>query len=184
EYPTAGGNVNHFRALINELFIKKQFKPQLIVVDYANICSSARYNLGQAGMYSYIKSIAEELRGLAVECDVPLITGTQLNRDGLKSSDPDMTNTAESLGLQATADVTVVITTNEELEMLGQYMVKQLRNRDNDVTKNKRFVIGVDRPKMRLFDVAQDQQTLVDSGQDKHSPVNNGYDKFKGAFQE
>lgn len=183
EYPTSTANVNHFRALLNELFVKKQFKPDLIFVDYINLCSSARYNLGQAGSYTYIKAIAEELRGLSVEFVVPVVTGTQLNREGFTNSDPDMTNTAESWGLPQTADVMVVVTTNEELEKLGQYMVKQLRNRDNDVTRNKRFVVGVDRPKMRIFDVAQDQQTLVDSGQDKQ-PTNNSYDKFKGVFED
>lgn len=157
EYPTAAASSAHFRSLLNELKLKKQFVPDIIFIDYLNIAQSARIRPGSnVNSYTYVKAIAEELRGMAVEFGVPIVSATQTTRGGYGSSDPDLTDTSESFGLPATADFMVAITTSEELEKLGHLMVKQLKNRDNDVTQNKRFIIGVDRQKMRLFDV-QDQ---------------------------
>lgn len=162
EYPTAGANAIHFRNLVNELFLKRNFKPDVIFVDYINICSSARIKPGgQSNMYLYVKSIAEELRGLMVEFNVAGWTATQLNREGFGSSDPDLTNTAESFGLPATADLMFVIVSNEELEALNQWMITQLKNRYQDKTKNKRFCIGVDIAKMKLYDLEESAQNLT-----------------------
>ena len=163
EYPTGAAHAGHFRALLNELKLKRNFVPDIIMIDYLNICSSSRMKgLGGAiNSYSYIKSIAEEVRGLAVEFEVPIVTATQSNRDAFGNSDVDLNNTSESFGVPATADLMFAMVTNEELEKLGQIMIKQLKNRYSDPTSNKRFVIGVDRSKMRLYDVEDSAQTLV-----------------------
>ena len=167
EYPTASASTIHFKALLNELNLKKSFKPDIIFVDYLNICSSARIKPGgNVNSYTYVKSIAEELRGLAVEFNVPLFSATQTNRSGFDNSDVDLTNTSESFGLPATADFMFALISTEELDALGQIMVKQLKNRYNDPTLNKRFVVGIDRSKMKLFDVESSaQEDIVDSGQ-------------------
>jgi len=168
EYPTASAHSGHFKALLNELALKKAFKPDIIFIDYLNICASSRYRAGSnVNSYSYIKAIAEELRGLAVEANVPIVSATQTTRSGFASSDVDLTDTSESFGLPATADLMFALISTEELEGLGQIMVKQLKNRYNDPTYNRRFVIGVDRTKMRLYDCEQTaQDDLLDSGQD------------------
>ena len=167
EYPTASANVNHFKHLLNELKLKRQFIPDIIYIDYLNICSSARMKMGNSvNSYTYIKAIAEELRGLAVESKLPIVSATQTTRSGYASSDVDLTDTSESFGLPATADLMFALISTEELEDLNQIMVKQLKNRYNDPTTNKRFVIGVDRAKMKLYDVEQTAQTdILDSGQ-------------------
>ena len=168
EYPTASAHSGHFKALLNELALKKSFKPDIIFIDYLNICASSRYRAGSnVNSYSYIKAIAEELRGLAVEANVPIVSATQTTRSGFASSDVDLTDTSESFGLPATADLMFALISTEELEGLGQIMVKQLKNRYNDPTYNRRFVIGVDRTKMRLYDCEQTaQDDLLDSGQE------------------
>jgi len=168
EYPTASAHSGHFKALLNELALKKSFKPDIIFIDYLNICASSRYRAGSnVNSYSYIKAIAEELRGLAVEANVPIVSATQTTRSGYGSSDVDLTDTSESFGLPATADLMFALISTEELEGLGQIMVKQLKNRYNDPTYNRRFVIGVDRTKMRLYDCEQTaQDDLLDSGQE------------------
>ena len=168
EYPTASAHSGHFKALLNELALKKSFKPDIIFIDYLNICASSRYRAGSnVNSYSYIKAIAEELRGLAVEANVPIFSATQTTRSGFASSDVDLTDTSESFGLPATADLMFALISTEELEGLGQIMVKQLKNRYNDPTYNRRFVIGVDRAKMRLYDCEQTaQDDLLDSGQE------------------
>ena len=168
EYPTASAHSGHFKSLLNELSLKKSFKPDIIFIDYLNICASSRYSkLGNVNSYSYIKAIAEELRGLAVEANVPIISATQTTRSGYGSSDVDLTDTSESFGLPATADLMFALISTEELEALNQIMVKQLKNRYNDPTIYKRFVIGVDRAKMRLYDCEQKaQDDILDSGQD------------------
>jgi replicative DNA helicase len=172
EYPTASASATHFRTLLNELYLKKSFRPDIIFIDYLNICCSARIKPGaNINSYTYVKSIAEELRGLAVEFGVPVVSATQTTRSGFTSSDPGLEDTSESFGLPATADLMFALITSEELEELGQIMVKQLKNRYNDPTYYKRFTIGVDRSKMRLYDVEQSgQDGLADSGQDK--PLN------------
>ena len=164
EYPTGSAHSGHFRALLNELKLKRQFEPDLIFIDYLNICASSRMKGmgGAINSYSYIKAIAEELRGLAVEFEVPIFSATQTTRSGYSNSDVGLEDTSESFGLPATADLMFAIISTEELEQQGQFMVKQLKNRYNDPTLHKRFVIGVDRSKMRLFDVEDNQQTLVD----------------------
>tara|TARA_Y200000002_G_scaffold378051_1_gene384711 strand:+ start:1 stop:1164 length:1164 start_codon:yes stop_codon:yes gene_type:complete len=164
EYPTGSAHVGHFRALLNELKLKKQFTPDVIYIDYLNICASSRMKAmgGSINSYTYIKAIAEELRGLAVEFDVPLWSATQTTRSGFSNSDVGLEDTSESFGLPATADLMFALISTEELEGLGQLMVKQLKNRYNDPTQHKRFVIGVDRSKMRLFDADEQEQTLVD----------------------
>ena len=168
EYPTASAHSGHFKALLNELALKKSFRPDIIFIDYLNICASSRYKAGSnVNSYSYIKAIAEELRGLAVEANVPIFSATQPPRSGFASSDVDLTATSESFGLPATADLMFALISTEELEGLGQIMVKQLKNRYNDPTYNRRFVIGVDRAKMRLYDCEQAaQDDLLDSGQE------------------
>jgi len=169
EYPTASAHAGHFRALLSELALKKSFRPDIIFVDYLNICASSRYRGNSTvNSYSYIKAIAEELRGLAVEANVPIVSATQTTRSGYGSSDVELTDTSESFGLPATADLMFALISTEELESLGQIMVKQLKNRYNDLNMNKRFVIGVDRAKMRLYDCEQSaQEDLLDSGQDE-----------------
>ena len=173
EYPTASAHCGHFKSLLNELALKKSFRPDIIFIDYLNICASSRYRAGaNVNSYSYIKSIAEELRGLAVEANVPIVSATQTTRSGFASSDIDLTDTSESFGLPATADLMFALISTEELEGLNQIMVKQLKNRYNDPTVNKRFVVGIDRSKMRLYDVEQSaQENLSDSGQDEIQTV-------------
>ena len=164
EYPTASAHAGHFRYLLDEWAIKKNFHPDILFVDYMNICSSARLRGGSVSSYEYVKSIAEELRGLAVEKNIPVVTATQLNRVGFASSDVDMTNVSESFGTPASADLFFAIQTSDELEQLGQFAIKQLKNRYADLATFKRFVIGVNRPKMKLYDVENQAQTLADSG--------------------
>ena len=169
EYPTASAHSGHFRGLIKELAIKKTFKPDIIFIDYLNICSSSRFK-GNAnvGSYFYIKSIAEELRGLAVETNVPIMSATQTTRSGFSNSDVGLEDTSESFGLPATADLMFALISNEELDELNQIAVKQLKNRYNDPSVNKRFVIGIDRAKMKLYDIdISEQQSLADSNQTK-----------------
>jgi replicative DNA helicase len=163
EYPTGQAHTNHFRALLEELRLKKKFAPDIIFVDYLNICASSRMKGmgGSINSYTYIKAIAEELRGLAVEFDVPIVSATQTTRSGFANSDPGLEDTSESFGLPATADLMFALVSNEELENLGQIMVKQLKNRYNDPNANKRFVVGIDRSKMKLFDVDEREQTLT-----------------------
>tara|TARA_B100001121_G_scaffold156218_1_gene136576 strand:- start:16624 stop:18009 length:1386 start_codon:yes stop_codon:yes gene_type:complete len=169
EYPTASAHSGHFKALLNELALKKSFRPDIIFIDYLNICASSRYRAnGNVNSYSYIKSIAEELRGLAVEANVPIVSATQTTRSGYGSSDVDLTDTSESFGLPATADLMFALISTDELEELGQIMVKQLKNRYNDLSVNKRFIVGIDRAKMRLYDCEQSAQNdVLDSGQDE-----------------
>ena len=166
EYPTASAHSGHFKALLNELAFKKSFKPVIIFIDYLNICASSRYRANTAvNSYSYIKAIAEELRGLAVEANVPILSATQTTRSGFASSDVDLTDTSESFGLPATADLMFALISTEELEGLNQIMVKQLKNRYNDPTIFKRFIVGIDRAKMRLYDCEQKaQEDVLDSG--------------------
>ena len=168
EYPTASAHTGHFRGLIKELAIKKSFKPDIIFIDYLNICASSRFKGAQnVNSYMYVKAIAEELRGLAVETNVPIMSATQTTRSGFVSSDVGLEDTSESFGLPATADFMFALISNEELDELNQIAVKQLKNRYNDLTVNKRFVIGIDRAKMRLFDVKMSEQDdLVDTGQE------------------
>jgi replicative DNA helicase len=167
EYPTASAHVNHFKSLLNELSMKRGFAPDIIFIDYLNICASARYKNAVVNSYTFIKSIAEELRGLAVECNVPIVSATQTTRSGYGNSDVEITDTSESFGLPATADLMVALISTEDMEAAGQIMVKQLKNRYNDPTMNKRFVIGIDRAKMRLYDCDQSaQDNIIDSGQD------------------
>ena len=169
EYPTASAHSAHFRGLLKELAIKKSFKPDIIFIDYLNICASSRFKgATNVNSYMYIKAIAEELRGLAVETNVPIFSATQTTRSGFVSSDIGLEDTAESFGLPATADLMFALISTEELDELNQIAIKQLKNRYNDPTINKRFVIGLDRAKMRLFDVKPSEQTdLVDSGQEE-----------------
>jgi archaellum biogenesis ATPase FlaH len=169
EYPTASAHSGHFKALLNELALKKSFRPHIIFIDYLNICASSRHKAnGSANSYSYIKSIAEELRGLAVEFNVPIVSATQTTRSGYGNSDVELTDTSESFGLPATADLMFALISTEELEGLGQIMVKQLKNRYNDPTVFKRFVVGIDRAKMRLYDVEQSAQNdILDSGKEE-----------------
>ena len=168
EYPTASAHAGHFRALLNELHLKKNFTPDIIFIDYLNICSSSRYKGTIVNSYTFVKAIAEELRGLAVEANLPIVSATQTTRSGFASSDVDLTDTSESFGLPATADLMFALISTEELEAMNQIMVKQLKNRYNDPTMNKRFVVGLDRSKMRLYDVEQSAQDgLTDAGQDE-----------------
>lgn len=179
EYPTASASVLHFRALLNELQLKKNFRPDIIFVDYINICASARVKPGATiNSYTYVKSIAEELRGLAVEFDVPLVSATQTTRGGFANSDPDLTDTSESFGLPATADFMFAMIVTEELQQLNQIMIKQLKNRYGDPSSNKRFVIGVDRSKMKLYDVENSAQQLTDSGQDEEITMSRKFGKY------
>jgi len=180
EYPTASAHAGHFRSLLNELALKKSFRPDIIFVDYLNICASSRYKAnGNVNSYSYIKAIAEELRGLAVESNVPIVSATQTTRSGFGSSDVDLTDTSESFGLPATADLMLALISNEEMEELGQIMVKQLKNRYNDPTMYKRFVVGIDRAKMRLYDCDQGaQDDIIDAGDIE--PATNTKKTFEG----
>jgi replicative DNA helicase len=169
EYPTASAHSGHFKALLNELALKKSFRPDIIFIDYLNICASSRFKGGSnVNSYTLVKSIAEELRGLAVEFNVPIVSATQTTRSGYGNSDVELTDTSESFGLPATADLMFALIGTEELEELGQIMVKQLKNRYNDPTIFKRFVVGIDRAKMRLYDVEQSaQKDILDSGQEE-----------------
>ena len=180
EYPTASASATHFSTLLNELNLKRSFTPDIIFIDYLNICCSSRIKAGaNVNSYTYVKSIAEELRGLAVEFGVPIVSATQTTRSGFTSSDPGLEDTSESFGLPATADLMFALITSEELEELGQLMVKQLKNRYSDPTTHKRFVIGIDRAKMRLYDVEQTgQDGLADAGQPSQKPKKN-FDGFK-----
>jgi hypothetical protein len=184
EYPTASAHSGHFKALLNELALKKSFRPDIIFIDYLNICASSRYRGNTTvNSYSYIKAIAEELRGLAVEANVPIVSATQTTRSGYASSDLDLTDTSESFGLPATADLMFALISSEELEGLGQILVKQLKNRYNDPTINRRFMVGIDRAKMRLYDCEQSaQEDLVDSGQEEE--YNNEDSKAKKSFKD
>jgi len=182
EYPTASAHSGHFRSLLNELALKKSFKPQVIFIDYLNICASSRFKGGNISSYFYIKAIAEELRGLAVEFDVPIFSATQTTRTGYVSTDIGLEDTSESFGLPATADFMFALMSNEELESLGQMKVKQLKNRYNDPAMNRSFIVGIDRSKMRLYDVENSAQNIVDSNQTKvkesYPTPEESYDKF------
>ena len=188
EYPTASAHTGHFRSLIKELALKKSFKPDIIFIDYLNICASSRFKVNaNVGSYFYIKAIAEELRGLAVENIVPIVSATQTTRSGFSSSDIGLEDTSESFGLPATADLMFALISTEELEDLNQIMVKQLKNRYNDPSMNKRFILGIDRARMKLYDCEQEaQKDIVDSGQENSDNKTFGlglgksktYDKF------
>ena len=189
EYPTSSAHVGHFRALLEELKIKKGFKPDFICIDYINICACQRIKNGSDKSYAYVKAIAEEIRGLAVEYNVPILSATQVNRDGMNNTDIDMTNTSESIGLPQTVDMLFALIETEELAQLNQQIIKQIKNRYNDVNYYRRFAIGVDKSKMRYYDVESSAQTnLADSGQpptfDKGSfgsgmKAEKNYDGFK-----
>ena len=188
EYPTASAHSGHFKALLDELALKKSFKPDVMFIDYLNICASSRFKGGNISSYFYIKAIAEELRGLAVRYNVPIMTATQTTRTGFMSSDIGLEDTSESFGLPATADFMFALITNEELEALNQMKIKQLKNRYNDPAINRAFIIGVDRAKMRLYDVEQTAQKIVDSNQETKDKLESpsgpqpadAYDKFSG----
>jgi replicative DNA helicase len=189
EYPTAAASTTHFKTLLNELNLKRSFVPDIIFVDYLNICCSARIKAGaNINSYTYVKAIAEELRGLAVEAGVPIVSATQTTRSGFTSSDPGLEDTSESFGLPATADFMFALISSEELESMNQIMVKQLKNRYNDPTHYKRFTLGIDRAKMKLYDIEQSAQSgITDSGQDKpintfgtrEQPRKKGFEGFK-----
>ena len=186
EYPTASAHSGHFKGLLNELALKKSFRPDIIFIDYLNICASSRYSkTANVNSYSYIKAIAEELRGLAVETNVPIVSATQTTRSGFGSSDVDLTDTSESFGLPATADLMFALISTEELEGLNQIMVKQLKNRYNDPTIFKRFVVGVDRAKMRLYDCEQKaQDDIIDNNTEEeynkeNKPPKKSFAEFK-----
>ena len=180
EYPTASAHVGHFKGLLNELSLKRSFKPDVIFIDYLNICASSRFKPGGGvNSYTYIKAIAEELRGLAVEFNLPIVSATQTTRSGFSNTDVELTDTSESFGLPATADFMFALISTEELEGLNQIMVKQLKNRYNDPTLYKRFMIGIDRAKMRLYDLEDiAQSNLADSGQDENENSNFGMSKM------
>jgi hypothetical protein len=182
EYPTASAHSGHFRALMNELALKKSFKPDVVFIDYLNICASARFKGGNISSYFYVKAIAEELRGLAVEFNLPIFSATQTTRTGYVSTDIGLEDTSESFGLPATADFMFALMSNEELEALGQMKVKQLKNRYNDPGINRAFIIGVDKAKMRLYDVENNAQNIVGSNQTKEEEnypnPEKAYDKF------
>ena len=186
EYPTAAAHSGHFKSLMDELALKKSFKPDIVFIDYLNICSSNRFKGGNISSYFYVKAIAEELRGLAVQYKVPIVSATQTTRSGYMSSDVGLEDTSESFGLPATADFMFALISNEELEELNQIKVKQLKNRYNDPAVNRAFIIGVDRSKMRLYDVEQSAQQIVDSNQESKEKIEKpsgpqpveAYDKF------
>jgi len=188
EYPTATANANHFRILIEELKLKKQFTPDIIFIDYLNICTSSRVKAnGGANSYTIIKSIAEELRGLAVEQNVPIFSATQVNRSGFTNSDFGLEDTSESFGLPATADFMIALIATEELDELNQVLVKQLKNRYNDTAVNRKFILDINRAKMKLADSSVDEQALVDSNQEEGNGYGSGFDgsnfdnKFKSS---
>ncbi|MAQ91557.1 MAG: DNA primase [Rhodopirellula sp.] len=187
EYPTASAHVGHFKSLVSDLALKRSIKPDIIFVDYLNICASQRYKGSIVNSYTYVKAIAEELRGFACECNVPIISATQTTRAGYGSSDVDLTDTSESFGLPATADLMFALISTEELEGMNQIMVKQLKNRYNDLSRNKRFCVGIDRSKMKLYDVEESaQKDLVDSGQGSEEQQIDLVKKFtaKKTFQD
>jgi len=177
EYPTASAHVSHFKALLNELALKRSFKPDIIFIDYLNICASSRFKPGgSVNSYTYVKAIAEELRGLAVEFNLPIVSATQTTRSGYSNTDVELTDTSESFGLPATADFMFALISTEELEQLNQLMVKQLKNRYNDPTFHKRFMIGVDRTKMRLYDLENSAQAdIADSGNSDEDVKNDDF---------
>ena len=183
EYPTAAASVTNFRALLRELQLKKRFVPDIIFIDYLNICCSSRLKMGSnVNSYIYVKSIAEELRGLAVECDVPIISATQTTRGGFKSSDPGLEDTSESFGLPATVDFMAAIVSNDELAKMNQYLFVQLASRYGDINYYKRFVVGVDKAKMKLYDTEQSsQEGLSESGQTQtsHEDMSKKFNGFK-----
>ena len=185
EYPTASAHTGHFKNLLNELALKKSFKPDILFIDYLNICASARFKAGaNVNSYTYIKAIAEELRGLAVEYNIPVFSATQTTRGGFVSSDVGMEDTAESFGLPATADFMFALISSEDLEQKNQILIKQLKNRYNDPTVNRKFIVGVDRSKMRLYDVEQKaQEDLVDTGQEDQLSTSNKFKKL-GEFSD
>ena len=166
EYPTASAHAGHFRALLSDLKLKKDFKPDIIFVDYLNICASSRYKGAVVNSYTYVKAIAEELRGLAVEANLPIVSATQTTRSGYGNSDPDLTDTSESFGLPATADFMFALISTEELEQQGRLMVKQLKNRYSDLATSRKFMVGIDRSKMRLYDVADDASAISIDNED------------------
>ncbi len=178
EYPTASAHAGHFRALLNELALKKSYRPDVIFIDYLNICSSSRFKGGNISSYFFVKAIAEELRGLAVEFNVPIFSATQTTRTGYVSTDIGLEDTSESFGLPATADFMFALISNEELESLNQMKVKQLKNRYNDPAINRSFIIGVDRAKMKLYDVENSAQNIVQSDDVKKSDPDTSYEKF------
>lgn len=180
EYPTASAHTGHFKSLLNELSLKRTFRPDIIFIDYLNICASSRFKAGgNVNSYTYIKAIAEELRGLAVEFNVPIMSATQTTRSGYSNTDVELTDTSESFGLPATADFMFALISTEELENLNQLMVKQLKNRYNDPTLHKRFMVGIDRAKMRLYDLEPSAQTgLVDTGKFEEEPETNNFNKI------
>ena len=184
EYPTAQAHSGHFKALLNELQLKKNFRPDIIFIDYLNICASSRIKAGaNANSYTLVKSIAEELRGLAVEFNLPIVSATQTTRSGYGNSDVNITDTSESFGLPATADLMVALISTEELEGLGQIMVKQLKNRYNDPTIHKRFVVGIDRAKMRLYDCEQSaQDDIMGGGKEEEYEHNQDAPSLKEKF--
>ena len=177
EYPTASAHAGHFRSLLNELKLKKAFIPDIIFIDYLNICASSRYKGHIVNSYTYVKAIAEELRGLAVEFDLPIVSATQTTRAGFGSSDPDLTDTSESFGLPATADLMFALISSEELEAEGRLKVKQLKNRYNDPTSHRSFRVGIDRAKMKLFDVADSTSAVYDAAQEEDAA--DAYDTVK-----
>ena len=180
EYPTASAHSGHFKSLINELALKKSFRPDVIFIDYLNICASSRFKGGNISSYFYVKAIAEELRGLAVESNVPIFSATQTTRTGFVSTDIGLEDTSESFGLPATADFMFALISNEELEALGQMKIKQLKNRYNDPSVNRAFIVGVDRSKMRLYDVQQKAGEIVDANQvDEKEDAYNKFSDFK-----
>ena len=184
EYPTASAHVGHFKALLNDLALKKGFKPDIIFIDYLNICASSRYKGTLVNSYTYVKAIAEELRGLAVECNVPIVSATQTTRSGYGNSDVELTDTSESFGLPATADFMFALISTEELEQLNQIMIKQLKNRYNDPTAFKRFVVGIDRAKMKLYNVEDSaQKTLIQSGQKDDDEYESKFTKSQRSFE-
>ena len=184
EYPTASAHAGHFKALLSDLKLKKDFTPDLIFVDYLNICASVRYKGAVVNSYTYVKAIAEELRGLAVESNVPIISATQTTRSGFGNSDPDLTDTSESFGLPATADFMFALISTEELEQQGRILVKQLKNRYNDPTASRKFILGIDRSKMRLYDVADDSSAITKEDEEvgetlqQYSQTQNRLSKF------
>ena len=181
EYPTASAHVGHFKALLSDLSLKKDFKPDIIFIDYLNICASVRYRGAIVNSYSYIKAIAEELRGLAVEHDLPVVSATQTTRSGFGSSDPGLEDTSESFGLPATADFMFALISSEELEQSGRIMVKQLKNRYNDPTYYKRFTVGIDRSKMKLYNIENDPDIPLETKEVYDTP-DKGSDKRRDKF--
>ena len=184
EYPTATANANHFRILLDELSLKKKFKPDIVFIDYLNICASSRLKAnGNVNSYTYVKSIAEEIRGLAVEKNIPIFSATQTNRTGFSSSDVSLEDTSESFGLPATADFMIALIATEELDELGQVLIKQLKNRYNDTVQNRKFIVGINRAKMKLYDVKKDEQFgLVQSNQTPEEGFGSGYEE--NGFEE